>query len=201
MIKVDARGKLCPEPLIMTKRALKGAATGDKVEILTDNPTSCGNLSAYLRELGISPEVSDRGDCTSLSFTVKETSANSAAEERAERCACPSAGYCVAIRSDRMGDGDDELGRLLLRAYLNTLPEVDELPSHIVLYNTGVKTAMEGSDTAEALARLEATGVEITSCGTCADFFGIKDRIKVGSIGNMYKIARITAAASHIVYP
>ncbi len=94
MIKVDARGKLCPEPLIMTKRALKGAATGDNVEILTDNPTSCGNLSAYLRELGISPEVSDRGDCTSLSFTVKETSANSAAEERAERCACPSAGYC-----------------------------------------------------------------------------------------------------------
>lgn len=203
MITIDAKGRLCPEPLIMTKKALKNAEKGQRVTILIDNETSCSNLTAYLEELGIKPDKEERENCTALSFTFEGLNETNASGTSEEQCIVTPAkkGYCVVIKSEFMGEGDNELGALLMRAYLNTLPETTPLPSDILLYNGGVKLAVEGTDTSKALAKLEAAGVKIMSCGTCVDFYGLKERIKIGTIGNMYKIAQTKAEASRVVYP
>ena len=99
-----------------------------------------------------------------------------------------------------MGDGDDELGALLIRGYFNALKAMDDLPAHIILFNGGVWLTLKDSDTAEALGELEDRGVSIIVCGTCVDYYQIKDKIGVGRISNMYQIAGIMAGADRLVY-
>lgn len=100
-----------------------------------------------------------------------------------------------------MGNGDDELGRILLRAFINSLREATRMPSSVVLYNAGVKLALEQTDTALTLRELEDRGVSILICGTCVDFYGVKERLSVGMISNMYKITLVLSEAGHIIYP
>lgn len=208
MKTIDTRGRLCPEPLIMTKRAIAAAAPGDRFEVLTDNPTAFSNLKSYLTELGIAFDV----EVDTIRFTLAAVSAGAAPTVPDPVCPTPpgpvsvpgAAGkgnYCVAVSSDRMGSGDDDLGRILLRAFVNALGEVERLPSHMLFYNGGIRLTLEGSDTVAALRELEARGVGILVCGTCLDFYGVKERLAVGTVSNMFKITEVLSGAGHVVYP
>lgn len=219
MKTIDTRGHLCPTPLIMTKRAITSAAIGDSFQILSDNDTAKCNLLDYLAELGYKAESSTDGSQYIITFTVDSpiaSNSNSAASRpnnaasTAEQidpklfCKIPdydTKNYTVVIKSEFMGDGDPTLGALLMRSCINSLSELDSLPSAIVIYNGGVRLAIEGTDTAESLQKLSKQGVEIIVCGTCVDFYGIKDRLAVGTISNMYKINSILSQTGHIVYP
>ncbi len=196
---IDTKGKLCPAPLIMTKKGIGTATPGEIIEVITDNATSYGNLINYLAELKITPETQKEGDVYTLTFTK---TGNERLTEPAEHyCSTSSPDYVVAIKSDKMGIGDDELGAILLRAFINTLPEAEHLPSAILLYNSGVKIALKGTDTAASLQKLEEKGITIVACGTCLDFFNVKEQLAVGMVGNMYKIVQLLSQAGHVVYP
>ena len=198
---IDTRGHLCPTPLIMAKKAIKAAQAGEELLILSDNATSCQNLMQYLTDLDAHPQQTTSG--TEFHITIRVPKAKSNAPEPEMYCAVPSPqkNYVVAIKGDKMGHGDDGLGSILIRAFVNSLKDADQLPTHIILYNTGVKLALKSTDTGESLAALHQLGVEIIVCGTCADYFSIKEQLAVGTISNMYQITKITAEAGHVVYP
>lgn len=98
-----------------------------------------------------------------------------------------------------MGRGEEELGRILIRAFLHTLTEVSDRPDKMIFFNAGVKLTVGGSEVLEDLHALKNKGVEILICGTCLDYFGLKDKIAVGQVSNMYTIAETMLAASRLV--
>lgn len=214
-ITVDARGELCPMPLIMLKKQVDKASAGTPVEILTDNDISCSNLEDYIHEIGSSVMRRQMESYIVLSFDVPSSGAHRAgqtgrspetqtptAKKEAQPTGARAEGYAIAIASDCMGSGDEELGRVLLRAFINAIKELDLLPSHVVLYNRGVFAALKGSDTAHALELLaEEMDVKIIVCGTCVDYYGLKDHLQVGQISNMYSIMQILSQAHHIIRP
>lgn len=200
---IDTRGRLCPEPLILTRRAIAQGTAGDEFEVLTDNATACSNLRTYLTELGVAFE----GDGEVIRFTLGATVPGAGAVPAASATVCdaPAAtakgDYCVAVAADRMGRGDDALGAILLRAFINALGEAERLPGHILCYNSGINVALEGSDTVAALRELEKRGVEVLVCGTCLDFYGVKERLAAGRVSNMFRITEVLSQTGHVVYP
>lgn len=199
MKQIDTKGKLCPAPLIMTKQGLQQAQPGETVEIVTDNDTACSNLLNYLSELKLTPEIKQEGTIHIL--RVVKPVILSENREAASFCTTPPNNYAVVIKSEVMGGGDDELGRILLRAFINSLKEADKLPGSIILYNGGIRIALNGTDTARTLQELENRGVTILVCGTCIDFYDVKDCLAAGMISNIYKITKVLSEAGHVVYP
>ena len=98
-----------------------------------------------------------------------------------------------------MGKGDVELGRILMKGFIYTLSEIEELPKTILFYNEGVKLAIEGAESLQDLKSLEERGVEILSCGTCLNFYGITEKLRVGSVTNMYTILERQMKATRVI--
>lgn len=200
MKTIDTKGFLCPKPLIMTKTAMKEMVAGEEFKVISDNETAKDNLVDFLTDHQASPEVT-------MTDGVFEVLAVMPLDETVEvepenYCRPPAPqDYVVALKSDKMGIGDDDLGNILIKGYVNTLRELEKAPTHVILYNSGVKLAVEGSGVDESLKYLEENGVKIIVCGTCADFFNLKSQIKIGTISNMYVIAEALAQAGSVVYP
>jgi len=189
---VDARGLACPEPVVRTRGALgKGAR---ELEVLVDNPTARDNVCRYASSQGCRVEVEQEGEAFRITISKEreEASAEAAAAEAEVRSV-------VVLSSDIMGRGDEELGRILIKAFLSTLAESDPLPWRIVLFNRGALLALEGEDTVQALSNLGGLGVEILVCGTCLDFFGAKNKLAVGTVSNMYDILTTMLSATNSV--
>jgi len=199
MITIDTKGQLCPAPLILAKKGIQEAASGEEIEILTDNDSSFQNLKSYLAELKLQPQLRKEGEVHILTVTRPETLTNARSAE--SFCSRSSSDYVVAIKSDAMGIGDDDLGHILMRAFVNSLKEADKLPTAILLYNSGVKIALKDTDTALSLQELEDKGIAIITCGTCVEYFEIKESMAVGMISNMYTITRYLSEAGHVVFP
>ena len=205
---VDARGELCPKPLIMTKKALKGF-TGE-IEILLDNLTACENVTRYLSDNGVVFSSSGTGDDRII--TINSESASSAGDlpDPDGYCTVPAleplqplsakAGHVICFTKDTMGSGSDELGEILIKAFCNTIKEIEPLPKALVFYNGGVNLALQGSPVLESIQEVEKSGVKILVCGTCADYFGVKDKVGAGIISNMYDIMECLTGAGHIIY-
>ena len=102
---------------------------------------------------------------------------------------------------DRMGDGDDELGRILMKSFLFAVTQLDQLPETILFYNGGAKLTVEGSESLEDLKKMEEQGTVIMTCGTCLDFYGIKDKLAVGTVTNMYSIVETLQNAGKVIRP
>lgn len=105
----------------------------------------------------------------------------------------------VWICSDQFGVGDKELGKILMKSFLNTLWDREPKPAKLIFQNRGVMLTAEGSDALETLDLLEKEGVEILSCSTCLAFYGIKDRLGVGRATTMPEIVDITLSASKVI--
>ena len=205
LIKVDTRGKVCPLPLIMFRQALKQNQLETEFEILTDNETACGNLSDFICQSGFSVEKKEYEGYTSLKVNTKGKSIPSIQPQQGSEVSHPlkemNSISIVQLRSDVMGQGEDQLGEILILAYLNALNEVESLPSHIICYNRGIRLATKSHPANEALKKLAEKGVEIILCGTCTDYFKQKEEIAVGKISNMLVIADLLSRAAHIVTP
>ena len=202
MITVDARGKLCPQPLILTKRALTQAAAEEEITILCDNDVAFQNLQDYLR--GLHYPFLPTWQNNEGTIVVKKLTNGSLSEVAVEdfcRVSSPTGTHVVVLKSQVIGHGDDTLGALLLRSFVNSLNETDVLPSAVLLYNTGVKLALRETDTADSLLILAEKGVSIYLCGACVDFFDIKKDLGVGTITNMFKITEMVTRATHVIYP
>ncbi|MCF6460974.1 sulfurtransferase-like selenium metabolism protein YedF [Clostridium sp. Cult3] len=182
-IEVDARGEACPKPVIMTKKELDKVGEG-VVTTIVDNEVAKDNVSKLANSLGFEynvDEVSDR------EFHITITKGEAAVDTDVPK-SDDFKDLTVAFASDTMGKGSEELGKILIKSFVYTLTEATPYPSTLIFYNGGVHLTCEGSEVLEDLKKLEEEGVEIISCGTCLDFFGIKDKLQVGEISNMYTI-------------
>ncbi len=205
MHTIDTKGFLCPEPLIMARNGLKEVPEGEKVLIVSDNETSYQNLMSFLSDLDANPVAKKKEGIYYIEVTKPKASGQEAENNPEAYCNIPHGNasvsrYTVVARSYTMGEGNDELGSLLIRGYFNALKGMDNLPTHIIMYNEGVKLALKNTDTAESLAELEDKGVSVIVCGTCIDFYHIKEKTGVGRISNMYQIATILAETGHVIY-
>ena len=107
----------------------------------------------------------------------------------------------VVIASETMGEGDEDLGKLLMKGFIYALTQQESLPSTMLFYNGGAKLTCEDAPTLEDLKSLEAQGVEILTCGTCLNHYGLSEKLQVGSVTNMYVIAEKMTKASLLVKP
>ncbi|MBN1499011.1 MAG: sulfurtransferase-like selenium metabolism protein YedF [Spirochaetes bacterium] len=203
---IDARGELCPKPLIMSKKALEDTLVSGTFDLLLDNETSRENVERYLLDNNIDFFSSDKDEYFILTISKKgESVLTSDAEEycslQMQMQNINSAGHIICFKKDKMGSGDDDLGSILIKACINTIREITPLPEKIIFYNSGVKLATSSSPVIDSLKELEKTGVTVLICGTCADFYQIKPDIAVGRISNMYDILEALTSASKIIYP
>lgn len=191
MVKVDAIGQVCPLPIIMTKNALKDIEEG-QVEVSVDNRISLENLQKMSKEMGYDYTVEESGDIFKIVINKMRESVELRESEE---------NTVVVIDSLHMGKGDVELGRILMKGFIYTLSEIEELPKTILFYNEGVKLAIEGAESLQDLKSLEERGVEILSCGTCLNFYGITEKLRVGSVTNMYTILERQMKATRVIKP
>ncbi len=206
MIQVNALGDACPIPVVKTKNAIKELGGSGVVETLVDNEIAVQNLTKMANQKGYkvsSKKLSDRQ--YQVTMEIGENAADKqTAPTAAEQEACiPDAreNTVVVIASATMGEGDPELGRLLMKGYLYALTQLDTLPKTLLFYNGGAALTCEGSASLEDLKSLEAQGVQILTCGTCLNHYGLTDSLKVGEVTNMYVIAETMAGAAKIVKP
>jgi len=196
---VDARGLACPQPVILTKKALTEAGQ-EPVTTIVDSPIAEANVSRMAQRAGWQVAVEAQGDATYLHLSPEGTAAENLPLGRAE--VLPAAGPLVVfISSDRMGRGIDELGDILMRAFLHTLNEVAPLPDTLVFVNSGVRLVVEGSLVLENLQTLADQGVDILACGTCLDYLELTEKVAIGTVSNMYDIAETLLGAGKVVTP
>jgi len=198
---INCKGLICPMPLIETKKALKESKIGDILVVEVDNETSFNNLSHFLKDNGLSFDYKQDASVYVLTFEVKEMVSKSNEMSSISKPIVNKGNYIVVIDSNSMGYGSEDLGKILIKGFINTLDQLDNLPSEIICYNSGVTLAIKGTDTSQSLKKLENQGVKITLCGTCVDFYGIKENIEVGTISNMLYIAGKLAGNQQIVKP
>ena len=203
MIKVNAIGDTCPIPVVKTKNAIKEMGGTGTVEVLVDNEIAVQNLTKMANQKGyqIVSKKLEEHKYQSL-ITVGEGSPEEVVEEEIY-CAPDSRAKktVVVIDSNLMGRGNDELGKVLMKGFIYALTQQDVLPSKVIFYNGGATLTCEGSDSLEDLQSLEAQGVEIVTCGTCLNYYGMTDNLKVGSVTNMYDICEAMVMADLIVKP
>lgn len=199
-IVVDARGQLCPKPLILTKQALKDNIVGTQFVVLVDNETSCQNVERFLRDNGMTPHIGADGSEFILRFT--KHAPELAAPDAAAYCVPARSGddYVVVLSSDLVGS-DEALGRVLMQSLLATLKAIEPMPTHLVLYSRGVLLAMEGAATLPDLQAIAARGVDIRLCGTCVDHYDMKQAVRVGTIANMLVLMELQLKAGKVLKP
>ncbi|HCR83351.1 MAG TPA: sulfurtransferase-like selenium metabolism protein YedF [Lachnospiraceae bacterium] len=205
MITVNAMGDACPIPVVKTKKAMQAMTEPDTLEVLVDNEIAVQNVTKMAKSSG--------GDVTSEKLGEKEfkivikmsqVMSELKAQEKEEDVDCMPdrrKDTIVVISSDRMGSGNDELGKVLIKGFIFAVTQLDELPKAILFYNGGARLTSEGSDSLEDLKGLEAQGVEIMTCGTCLDYYGLKEKLRVGSVTNMYSIVETMNNAGKIIRP
>jgi selenium metabolism protein YedF len=197
-------GKACPIPVIETKKALKDIKLEDVLEVLVDNDVAVQNLSklAAQKKLTI---ASERKEENLYQVILTVTAASQVGEEPAGTINCsPGTGVgptVVVLSSDKMGEGDEKLGHILMKGFIYALTELERLPETVLMYNNGVKLAVEGSESLADLKLMEAQGVEIFSCGTCLNHYQLTEKLGVGSITNMYTIAEKLSQAGKVIKP
>jgi len=201
MKTIDTKGYKCPQPLIMLKEGLQEMAAGEKITIYTDNETSLKNLVSYLKDQGVEPEVSSKEQVHTILSVRPEGNLSQTDPEAYYETGLIINDYVVCIKSALMGEGDPELGKLLMETFVDNLKLQEQLPTHVVLYNGGVKLAMKQSPVCSSLSELEELGTRIMLCGTCIDHYGLQYDIGVGMISNMVVITETLALAGHVVYP
>lgn len=215
MITVDAMGDACPIPVVKTKKALGEMNGSGEIEVLVDNETAVKNVTKMARSTGASAQSEQLGDkkyrvlITVGEETYVKHKENKNRKEHApdasdarEAAACQTCvSTVVVVSSDRMGDGSDELGHILMKSFVFAVTQLDDLPDKMVFYNGGAKLTIEGSECLEDLKALSNQGVEIMTCGTCLDYYGIKDKLAVGSVTNMYSIVETLQSAVNVIRP
>ena len=209
MVTINAMGDTCPIPVIKTQNAIKALTKADEVEVLVDNEVAVQNLTKLAGSMGCGVKSEKKAEKEyRVVITVSEDKLPEQTEEKesvkeSEEVCIPDArkNTVVVIASDKMGEGEDELGKVLIKGYIYALTQLETLPKTILFYNKGAYLTCEGSASLEDLKSLEAQGVEILTCGTCLNYYGITEKLQVGTVTNMYVIAETMAKAGKVVKP
>jgi selenium metabolism protein YedF len=187
---INVLGKPCPIPVIEAKKALRKIPAGEKIQILVDNDLSRQNLEKMAAAMGSPFSYETQADGNIL-VTI-----TAASGETAE---AGGGSLVVAVGRNTMGSGNDELGAILIKGFIYSLTELDKPPEAMLFFNSGVRLTTEGSTALEDLKKLEEKGTVISSCGTCLDFYKVKDKLAVGSVTNMYAIVQAMGEAGRLI--
>lgn len=207
-IKVDARGELCPIPVVKAKKAIDHAVTGDIIEVHVDNEIAVQNLTKMARSQNCT-SACEQIDKKHFIVRIPVSDGGKSSKDLQQQTEKPAAesekngnsGRIAVISSNLMGNGDEALGKILMKGFLYALSQLEELPVKILFYNSGVFLTTDDSESLDDLKYMEEQGVAIYSCGTCLDYYNRKDKLKVGSISNMYEIVEAMSQAEQILRP
>ena len=204
MIQVNAMGDACPIPVVKTlnaRKELKGAGT---VQTLVDNEIAVQNLTRLAESKGCSIETKQLGE-KQYQVTITVGEGAELPESADGICTIPAAEKpdhtVVVISADHMGEGDEALGKILLKGFLFALTQQETLPKTVLFYNGGASVTCEGSASLEDLQKLQELGVEILTCGTCLNHYGLTEKLRVGEVTNMYVIVEKQMQATKVIRP
>ncbi len=187
---IDARGMACPMPVINTKKILEAIEEG-AVTTLVDNEAARDNVTALANSMGCGVEIEQEGNEYQVHITKKGI--------KTDTVDLATDNTVLLISAAVMGRGSSELGDILMKSFMFTLVESDKVPQTILFVNGGVQLTCANSPVLEHLISLRDRGVEIWSCGTCLDYFKLKDKLAVGQVTNMYTIYEKMAAAGKVI--
>jgi selenium metabolism protein YedF len=194
--EIDCRKQTCPQPVVNTKKALE-QSTDNNLVVVVDNVVSRDNVRRFVQSQGHKVDIEDRGGGL---YYMHITRNPEAGKKPAGTANVPTTGGVVVfITTDQLGVGNEQLGGILMKAFLNTLHDSEPKPEKILFINNGVRLTTEGSDVLDSLAALTADGVQIMSCGTCLNYYGILDKLKFGIAGNMYDIVNSLLEAGKVI--
>lgn len=188
-IEIDARGLACPLPVIKTKKALEKITEGD-VTVIIERPEGSQNVQRFADSQNCLYKVEEKNGLFYIHIHKGKTETNKTVENSAN---------VVLITTDRLGTGSGELGKILMKAFLNTLWDASSRPGKILLMNDGVRLTVEGSDVLDTLHLLENEGVEIYSCGTCLAYYELTDKLDVGQVTNMYETVESLLSSDKVI--
>ncbi len=201
---VDCRGMACPLPVITSKKAIAEFTEDGVMTVLVDNDIAVQNLTRLADHNGFEVHSEKKAEKEyEVVMHVVTKKEEAAAEPEGWNC-CPDArrkDLVVVLSSDRMGSGDEALGKKLMNAFIFALTSQDTVPDKIICYNSGAYLTTENEKAIEDLKSLEAAGATVMTCGTCLDFYGLKDKLQVGIISNMYDIVEAQMQAGTIIRP
>ena len=199
---IDCKGMACPLPVVNAKKASEELHAGDVLTVLVDNEIAVQNLSRFAEHKGFSVSAEKKAE---KEYAVIMNLSGTAEAPREEEIVCAvdsrRKGMLVVLSANVMGTGDPKLGTSLMKAFVFALTKQDQLPDTILCYNTGAYLTCECADTLEDLKMLESEGVTILTCGTCLDFYGLKEKLAVGSVTNMYDIVERMENAAQVIKP
>jgi selenium metabolism protein YedF len=192
MKTIDCSGLACPGAVIQAKKELEISRPGESFMVIVDSDVSRDNVRRFAQSRGSKVDVEDTGS------GVYHLTLTAAAADSVQADAAPPV---ILVAGDTVGTGDDKLGRILMEGFLNTLMEQEDAPDCIIFMNGGVRFAAGGSPILDTLRTLTDRGCEILVCGTCLDFFSLKEKLEVGVVSNMYDIQRTILAAPSVIRP
>lgn len=221
IIVVNALSDTCPIPVVKAKKAINALKGAGEITVLVDNEIAVQNLQKMAGQKKYKTVVKKKSAREyevqiiieqSLTAAIVKEEANTPEEASddtdgavscalTEKEAFSEKKRVVAIGSGQMGSGDEKLGRTLMKGFLYALARQEELPSCILFYNSGAYLTCEDSESLEDLRLLEEEGTVILTCGTCLDYYGLKEKLSVGEVTNMYTITEIMTGADSIIKP
>ena len=207
MIKVNALGDACPIPVVKTKNAIRELGGSGVVEVSVDNEIAVQNLSKMAKQKNYDFSYEKKSDNEYVVTMGVNTDIDEASNNVGKKTSDINKSEInlretiVVIDSDKMGDGDEEFSKTLLKGFIYALSSQDIPPAKIIFYNTGVRMTTEGSQSIEDLKVLANAGAKIYSCGACLNNYGLTDKLLVGEVTNMYDIAGYLLNADLVVRP
>lgn len=199
-IKVDARGLQCPKPVIETKKALNNI--GDEIlTTIVDNEVAKENVKKLAISMDYMVDIIEDNNEFHLNISkdlsrVKLDNIDMGNDKLSKK---ENANHVILIGKDKMGEGDEVLGNILMKGYIYSLTECEPYPKALLFVNSGVNLTIDESEVLDHLKVLQDKGIELLSCGTCLDFYGYKDRLAIGEVTNMYTIVELTSSASNTI--
>ena len=200
---VDARGMACPLPVVNAKNAADQMTEGGTLTVMVDNDIAVQNLGKFAASRNYAYSYEQKSDKEYIvKMMVSEGAGAVPADETISCEPCRTGkGTVVVVSGNTMGTGEEKLGKTLIKAFLFALSKQDDLPDTLIFYNSGAYLTCEGSESLEDLKAMEAEGVKIMTCGTCLDYYGLKEKLAVGSVSNMYDIVETQMKAALIIRP
>ena len=184
---LDCQGLACPQPVILTKKALDQRPP--QLTVIVDNAAAKENVAKFAAAAGYGVNIEPAGGVFRLHLLALGTApASGPANDAGVPVEASESGPVFLISRSTLGQGDDQLGAILMKSFFVSLQELQPAPRAILLLNGGVQLAVDGSPVLAGLQELSRRGVNVLVCGTCLDFFQLKDKLAVGSVTNMYSI-------------
>ena len=193
MQTIDARRLACPAPVVKARQAIAALPeAGGLVQVLVDNPLAAENLARMSAAAGYGTARTDRGDGSyAVTITVGEGVRGAASVPQSV------GGLVVAVGGDSMGRGAPALGEILVKGFLYTLSQLEQVPRALLLFNSGAKLAARGANTVPDITALSERGTRVLVCGTCVNYYELE--LGVGEIANMYELVEEMQRAERVV--